>query len=1061
MPLNRQIAAVPFVGGLQQKRDPFQIDMGKLATLNNAVFTITNEVQCRPGYTSLSTTILNPPSSSSIGVGNALMNLNNELVLADADYLYSYDNGNLGWSYKQAFHSIYTTISPIVRNSYTQQSADGNISSAARVFAWEDSRGGVWYSITDLVTGEIIVPGTQLGGYTDAIQPKVLLFDGYWCIFFVRNSTHRLYLAYLSNSTPYATPTVVAITSAAGGDQTQLYGPGPSYDATVVEANAGPQMWVTYAAHYNGVAALLFTSPTSSTLYVSSIAGKTIFPMGIWVDTITTTVPYNAVMIGYENTTDDTIGIVCFDDTGTNTVTATVLENVGGNTPFSMSGVSTGTTTRIVQVFIGFNAAGSAGDPANLCYTSSAIITGANNAIVVSGPALLMNSVVPFAKPFYYLPTGSIGSVCIPVAYQSVFPTAPGINGLQNQYFVIDTQANVLARFLYGVGGGLPQRNAGYADYSSYPMLAESPTNDGVNFMLTVLQTDLLSTLSGVTPIPGTAGATSAVYTQTGVSTVNLDFNSPSNSYIRAQIGGTLLIGGGFLQMYDGQSVVENGFFLTPEPQIPPTQATTGGFIAPGTYWYTFCWEWTDSTGMTHRSTPSVPISVTVPSGTSTNTVTWTVPTLCASNKNNTQSPVILMTYRSTDLLGVPSQVFYQCINTVVPAVSGAAANTPVINSHAVQTIGFVDELADSSIQGNVQLYTAGSVLEDAPPPNSVSALAVNHSRLFALDSTNPLVIYYSKQCIPGSTPVEMSQYLSMNVDSRGGPVTAIAALDANLVIFKESSIFLVVGTGPDNTGNQNDFQDPLLITTDAGCINPRSISLIASGLVFQSSKGIYHLDRGLQVTYIGADVETTANSSTITSSQIISNTNQVRFTLGSNAGLLMYDYYVQQWATHTPPGSAIMDATIWNGNYYFITSAGVVYGEVPNSHYDITSGTSVFIPVTLTTPWLQWAGLNGYERLYQLELLGRSLNVHNITVNVSYNFDASVDQTITLGASSINTYQTRIFPHTQKVTSVQLTFITTQATTESGYCAFSGLSYAIGVKGTLKKPATGGSFGG
>jgi len=49
---------------------------------------------------------------------------------------------------------------------------------------------------------------------------------------------------------------------------------------------------------------------------------------------------------------------------------------------------------------------------------------------------------------------------------------------------------------------------------------------------------------------------------------------------------------------------------------------------------------------------------------------------------------------------------------------------------------------------------------------------------------------------------------------------------------------------------------EPSLIPTDTGTINPRSIVLTPMGIMYQSEKGIYLLDRSLQVSYIGADVE-------------------------------------------------------------------------------------------------------------------------------------------------------------------------------------------------------------
>jgi len=158
------------------------------------------------------------------------------------------------------------------------------------------------------------------------------------------------------------------------------------------------------------------------------------------------------------------------------------------------------------------------------------------------------------------------------------------------------------------------------------------------------------------------------------------------------------------------------------------------------------------------------------------------------------------------------------------------------------------------------QLYTqplepgVDAVVSNQPAPPT-GLIQLHRNRLWVVDSTNPLNVWYSKFIGP-ATPVAFSDEFVKTVDPRGGPITALATIDDKLLVFKYDQMFFIVGQGPENTGVNNDLSDAILITTDVGCIDPRSIVGSPFGILFKSRKGIYLIDRSLAVQYIGAAVE-------------------------------------------------------------------------------------------------------------------------------------------------------------------------------------------------------------
>lgn len=644
------------------------------------------------------------------------------------------------------------------------------------------------------------------------------------------------------------------------------------------------------------------------------------------------------------------------------------------------------------------------------------------NTGVVTGISVFLRSVGISSKPFAYN-----GVVYIGVAFDSV---------LQPTYFIINTSdKSVVAKFSPTSGGGILTKN----------IVPESDSIGNGSFLITSLEKDLFTTISG------------ASYTQTGVNSTVINFNNPT-AFDKVQLGENLHITGGKLYMYDGANIVEHGFNIFPE-NVTAVTATGSGSIDAGTYQYSVVYEWMDNQGQTHYSAPSVPITQVTTTASSTNTIT--IPTLRLTDKALTyRAPVIISVYRTEG--ENPGTIFYR-VSSVI---------TPLLNDTSVDTVTFVDTQSDATIIGNPTLYTTGGVVENIAAP-AASFVTTYKDRVILLPEEDPNQFWYSKQVVPG-VPVEFSDLFVENMDEAGGPLVAAARLDSVLILFKETLLYYLTGTGPDNTGAQNDFSDPQPIACDGGCIDKRSVILTPAGLMYKSQKGIYLLDRSFSAHYIGADVEA-FNDSNILSVNLIENTQQVRFCL-DNGTALVYDYYMSQWAVFT--NHKAVDSVIFQDQFCYLTIGGQVLQETPGQFTD----NGEFIKLRLVTAWLSFAGLQAFQRVYKLLLLGEYNTPHNLTVSASYDFNPYSTQAavITAGAllqtgvygsdatygdttpygGAFPLYQFVVELARQKCETIQIAIEDNQTNSSFGEsCSLSSLEFEVGLKKGTNKMSPANSF--
>lgn len=559
------------------------------------------------------------------------------------------------------------------------------------------------------------------------------------------------------------------------------------------------------------------------------------------------------------------------------------------------------------------------------------------NAGVASGGAVFLRSVGISSKVFIY---NDIHYFL--VAYNS---------SLQPTYFVVDEMGLVVSKLAYTNGGG----------YAPQGQVVNVNSISSTEFEFSYLLKDLLTTQSG------------NVYTQTGLNSAILDFNA-NDLYESIDLGNNLNINGGILWAYDGYSPVEQNFNLYPEDFAYTSTSSSTGLFA-NTYSYIPLYEWTDNQGNIHKSGYGTPLSV--PLTTATTGVTVKIPTLRLTAKQN----VTISLYR--DAPSIATGIYYRV----------SSITSPTISSTAVDSIQITDKIQDAVLIGNELLYTTGGVVQNTGGP-AASGMTTYKNRLMLIDSQDRNKLWYSKQVVEGE-PVELSEEFTEFIDPRFGEMTAISVMDDKLIIFKENAIFYQVGNGPDSTGANNDFSEAVFVTSTVGCTNFRSIVLTPPGIMFQSNKGIWLLDRGLNVTYIGAPVEE-FNPYNVTSAQLIPNTTQVRFTI-SNKLALVYDYYFQQWGTFTNHNAA--GAVLFSDLYTYITPSGLILQEAPGIYTD--NGVPYYM--SLSTSWLSLSGFQGFQRAYRLYLKGKFITPHTLSVSVAYDFNDAMTQTVRITPSDLS----------------------------------------------------------
>lgn len=449
---------------------------------------------------------------------------------------------------------------------------------------------------------------------------------------------------------------------------------------------------------------------------------------------------------------------------------------------------------------------------------------------------------------------------------------------------------------------------------------------------------------------------------------------------------GSVYFSGALTSMFDGKRVAEVGFVSKP---ATPTTALggTGITLSTGTR-YVAVYEEVDGDGnwtVSGISDPSVSTGAVA-----NQTITVTTTPLTVSARLSTTS----------DQASGVRVAFYRTANGNLPPYYrvGTATNTLAAN------VSLADAMSDATLIAQAKLYSPnlpsqpGGALDRRGPPGLGILIDYNGMLVGATGSD----VFFSGQVVSGEASW-FSPILQFPVDGEGD-ITALAAQDGSLYVFKRRAVFAVSGEPPADNGTGG-FGAPRRLAVDVGCIDPRSVVITSLGIFFQSERGIELLSRAQSVEFVGEQLEvTTAAYPICTAATLDPVANVVLFELAAsesagavtgNGRTAVFDLSLKGWVSvdrrasyagvaDTPAQSG---ALVWDGSrwrYAWLETGGRVRVE-QDAYYDTGSAntwaTSTWEPAPYHT------GVLSEQRVFNAELLVERHSAAGLTIEQDYDY--------------------------------------------------------------------------
>lgn len=530
--------------------------------------------------------------------------------------------------------------------------------------------------------------------------------------------------------------------------------------------------------------------------------------------------------------------------------------------------------------------------------------------------------------------------------------------------------------------------------------------------------------------------------------------------------------------IHDGAVAVESGYhFATNNPILTALPTTAGGIYSTalggnGAYYIVACWRWVDAQGRIHRSAPSLPVTLSVTTGTYYGS-TFVVP-LPLSQRALAETQPICELYRT--VTNATDGIYYFVGSNQNSGWYGlTASNVPLTTStQGAPSFGVtINDVAITNAQLTSQprLYTAYNVnaaastyVATAPPP-FVWQVGTK-GRIFGLACVQgQWRLYYSNISSYGIAPeFNPNNYAAIPPDI-GNP-RSLEAMDDKIIILGTQGLAVVNGDGPapsNGTGVPapgDGFSLVVPLPQPAGVYGTGSPVRLPTGIAYQSVSGIQSVGRDLTQTPIGAPVDPITGRQTGNLGQPFGRATllpslQSIVWANTSGPPLVYSYMMQKWSTWPLLQGALgavqrLDGNVWvamqptSGTQMLSTAdlgtLGFTYSV------SATAGPLGTVAMVIETPWIQVGTTQfGEGELYEMQLGGNWYAPHAITIEQGYNYNVynqfKPAKVLAIPVSPAN-YQFRIRPvATSRIWTVRYRF--TLAALPAG--TYNGITYPAG----------------
>lgn len=415
----------------------------------------------------------------------------------------------------------------------------------------------------------------------------------------------------------------------------------------------------------------------------------------------------------------------------------------------------------------------------------------------------------------------------------------------------------------------------------------------------------------------------------------------------RAKANGTS-VGRGIVDYFDGAYACENAPLDIPLLEYNTATADNSNDSARVLY------TWEDAKGNVHRSAPSLPCVIYKNDDDDEFIYVWDFPLTSASLDEQVLQPRYVEMYVDTN------DVSQRGVGRVPYQRGVRVQGAPHIRKYDREWFGGLH------INGGL-LYTSGDVLENQAPP-AFKDVCVAKGRVFGLTDTK---LFYSKPLQERVAP-EFNYALTLDIPDDTGATTAIMGMDDKLVVMCETGTYVLYGDGPNALGTGPTFAQLLRIPGNIGCAFPGSIAESPLGISFLSQQGIYLLDRGVNLSFIGKPVVDRTNliiQSDTMSWGVLSTVHDIQGRhvrwivetdfLGDWFNLVWY-YETNQWGMFTSAGER-QSVYINDQVASLISDSQKPYIITETDETGQYDGENFFLKIR--TGWIRFNNIEGFQR--------------------------------------------------------------------------------------------------
>lgn len=992
MAIHRQIVNVPFGAGVSTKPDALVLEAPKLTTAQNVRFTETGGLQKRNPFAHMHTRIRGGGTLSDI---RKIDVYDDELLCFTKDKIYSWSESLDLWIERDTHLAVGITEQPVVTSNAEQAPQDRAEVNGLALYLWIEDDTDPWIAVRDVVTGAYVYGPEEWnedGNAADAV--RVVALQNTWLTVFGESGSGDVFA------------TVVDPDDIAG-----------SISSGAFTVNSGSD----YAGHFD----------------VAAIDGQ------------------DEAYIAWDRTTATSYGLARINASG---FVSRQTEGRNCDGPISIAGFHDGSNVRLGVARVDGTAVDGdiftdlATDSVNLAlgtidtlddqvtceWRNTAESNGAYRCYAFWSASENEGS-SDFETTANYMDTGGNvgtefdvvkkcgvashafahdGRVYVWLAFAAQSNTGGGASPvtlkaqLQNSYFLYRDDGRLVSRAVFQRGGGFAP------EQGCLPGVQRISAN---RYRWLGLERRVIELSAPEDNTPSTG------YAARSPVDITIDFDAKA-ARRAAQIGRTLYVAGGQVLQFDGQSLVELGYHTAPW-YFDMLELGTGSPAIPAdsihTFYLTFGWE--NARGELDRSTSQVSGQ-----GTTSATARWQLDPKPLSVTRKAGAAIEAWRTQTAPVPDAPAYL----ITSKDPADTGDngyEANDPTAAS---QTI--TDNFTDATLATKELYPESGAVLASIAPP-SASIIYASDERIFLAGlAENPYRLAYSKLRSAGSV-ASFNDALFVDLPRFGGPITAVAEFYGNVVVFQESAVFSLPGSGFDNIGGGSNYGPPQLVASDVGAESQEAVVLTPEGLVFKSAKGWHIFDRGFTVRYIGDDVDA-FDDETVLASHVLEDQHELRVLTSERC--LVYDFVAKQWAHWTLTDG--VSATLWQGQYVYATDEYILIE-------DQLRVTPAYYSMVVETAWIKLSGLQGFGRCRHASVMGRYLSEHTLKVEVGRDGNDEYFQSKVWTPPDTQPYQLRHALSIQKLQSVRFRLTDLDIDGENlppgQSLSLSGLALEVGLK--------------